>query len=610
MNWPYDDDNQQAPEAPVPSWHCPDEVCKCAEISEDGETKQVRIVLLEPTGERMKGALCRVTYQGRVMNESQPNADGDGVIAVELPHAPISLLVEWAPKEAPKSPGLPYRCRYYVDLETHDEEAHRRRLHNLGFLQHALLSDNVRSFQRAYGYENVNGVLADIAEDLTKFHDEGRPPVTRPEGDDTPGDTPQQGPVMNVPDVRGGKLQNSHSFSPTKAKTGGDDDKPVGGGGDDEPVPKKLAPGQAGGPAANQGSAKSALALPTILEALKGQLANGTTITKGQFEFVTLYSEWTDPKDPSKLLTGWFWTFSDALLWEVPSGGEWAFWKGTSVEQPLPRNLRTGADRKRLVRLPCTGKEAQTACDSPELAFSQADLLKFHNPFDASADGNDRKVACILPTPELYDLMFFQADVRIGVNNVTITSLVPNALEYTEKVAKAIDAARTKAGTTGTQPTMLGTPGKIWAIADRMETWVCCCSFSKWEFACINYGFHKSLSHDPKTQKPKANVIQTPGGCHDWSHTDYSQIFVPIAGWCLIGEGVIPPGETAANWTFTWRETAAVYQDKLYCNLVRDTTSGHATPAPSIRYVNKRPPAPSNSPPCTKGVAPLCPPKP
>jgi len=48
---------------------------------------------------------------------------------------------------------------------------------------------------------------------------------------------------------------------------------------------------------------------------------------------------------------------------------------------------------------------------------------------------------------------------------------------YAERVAVSIHTAMTHSGIQ--TPRLLGTPGKIWAIADRMDTWVCCCQFSR-----------------------------------------------------------------------------------------------------------------------------------
>ena len=122
-----------------------------------------------------------------------------------------------------------------------------------------------------------------------------------------------------------------------------------------------------------------------------------------------------------------------------------------------------------------------------------------------------------------------------------------------------------------TPPKSLGTPGKIWAIADRMDTWVFCNFFCGWAFACINHGFHQKISWNAKGQ-PQANPFQNRGGCHDWEHDDYSQIFSAVGGWCWVkGQNETGP---------TWKRTETVYTDPILCHLVRDNG-----PVPAVRYV-------------------------
>lgn len=595
MDWPYDDDPSFAPLAASPTWHCPEDLCQCGKVHTEPGEHEIAIVLLSPTGERMKNARCRVLYQGRVMNEEQPSADADGVVHVSLPYAPVTLIVEWAPPDAPKTPGYPYRCLYYAELGEGDTEAGRRRLHNLGYVRHVGLRENVKAFQREYGYQDVSGKLADIKEDLRVFHDEGRPPITKPEPTTGGGSPPPQGRLIPIPTFKNGRIDKSSSSSlvPSSflAKTGdtegAKDDSP-----NDEPTAKKLAPQKGGGAAANQGSAKATPTLPTINQVIASKTA--------LFEMVLLYVEWTDPKDANKTAFGFFWIFADALMWEVPNDADWGFWKGTAVSQPLPQKPFGGVkigDRKRLIRLPCTGRQAQLAADS--LSLTQADLLSMAGSDMVAPDANDAKVPCILPTAELYDESYLQAEVRINPQNQTITSLTPNVLSYNEAVAKAFDAA-TKANTslTGT-PKSLGTPGKIWAIAERMDTWVCCCSFSNWAFACITHGFHDSIVRSAG-KKPRAHAIQTKGGCHDWDHTDYSQIFSAVAGWCWVQD----VGESQMS----WKRTASAYRSQTLCNLVRDTSvGGRATIAPAVKYVGNVANTAAPKTDCKAGLPP-CPP--
>jgi hypothetical protein len=304
--------------------------------------------------------------------------------------------------------------------------------------------------------------------------------------------------------------------------------------------------------------------LPTVTAAIKAKTA--------LFELTQWYADWTDPADPSKSIWGFFWMFTDALMWEAPKSGKFAAWAGTGVAHPLPRKPFGGVtigDRTRLVRLPCTGKEATDAADL--LTFSQADLASSGgSEIGVVPDANDRKLPSLLPTAELYDRTYLQADVRIAPQPKPPTAdLDGDSLAYAERVSKAFDKAPlTIAPASGPRNT-LGTPGKIWAIADRMDTWSCCPMFKQWVVACINHGFHNKI--DYVQNKPIARMVQNRGGCHAWNHEDYSQIFTVVAGWCFV-KGL---NESTAS----WKRTADVYLDRTLCRLVRDNT-----PAPALRY--------------------------
>lgn len=313
--------------------------------------------------------------------------------------------------------------------------------------------------------------------------------------------------------------------------------------------------------------------VPRELPTLTAAIGAGTAL----YELIPWSAEWKDPTDASKNMWGFFWMFSDALMWEAPKTGKWGKWAGTTVAHPLPRAPFGGAritDRTRLVRLPCTGKEATAAADL--LKFSKADLrLSAGGDLAGPSDGNDRKIESLLPTPELYDRTYFQADVRIvatpGPISAKPTDIDKDSLAYTTRVSQAFEKAPPTV--VGGTRNSLGMPGKIWAIADRMDTWVCCPSFGKWEFACINHGMHKKMGW-VKDKPVVTDTWQNRGGCHSWSHEDYSQIFTLVAGWCWV-KGL---NETTAS----WKKTADVYLDKTLCKLVRDNG-----PAPALRYHGK-----------------------
>lgn len=185
--WPYDDD--PSPEKVTElTWRCPGDLCDCAELHEDEPLESFSVLLRSHEGKVMAGARCRVLVHDRVVNEDTPNADGDGRITVEIPRAPTFARVEWAPADTPKEPIYPYRRRYYVDVKEQPRvEAARRRLHNLGFSSQENMRENVKAYQRHYGFPYINGFLDDIEDDLTAHHDDGvvpSPPPAAPTPED------------------------------------------------------------------------------------------------------------------------------------------------------------------------------------------------------------------------------------------------------------------------------------------------------------------------------------------------------------------------------------------------------------------------------------------
>ena len=181
-DWPYEDADPV--DVPVRGLigECPDGKCACHPTGE-GEPLDFTVLLCDEQARPMPHARCRVLHRGQVANEAQPNADAEGWITVTVPHPPNTVTLEWAPADTPLYRRYPFRKRYHVDLK---EETGRyslqRRLHNLGFSRRRVLEENVKEFQRAFGYEAITGDVEDIRPDLLKFHDEGGlPPLDGPE---------------------------------------------------------------------------------------------------------------------------------------------------------------------------------------------------------------------------------------------------------------------------------------------------------------------------------------------------------------------------------------------------------------------------------------------
>ena len=565
MDWPYDETETPIAEPNAPEWECPEGICECHHPDDTGEKYELSVMLFSPEGVRMKGARCRVLHHGHVINDDQPYADGSGWVTAVAQHRPKTVLVEWAPADTPRGRPYPFRKWFYVDLDQAPREAARRRLHNLGYSRHGALSENVKEFQRHYGYERITGDFKDIEADLIEYHDEGCVPERRL--------TQGGGATPTEP--------NTHLTSPGDGGTkhfapGGDDI--VGGppaaqdgqrGTKREPQSAASRPPKRGKRIVGTGSAMFPLAFPTAVEAIE----------KGDayFEFVPIFVEAFSPdaiaqKRKSPDLACFFWIFGDALVWEVPNDDAWRNWKES--HNPLPRNprrrlgkpkndrnkaseppLASTINRQRLARLPCSATDSQAAADL--IAMSQAELLELA-PNNMAARypprPDDRGMASILPTKRLYDALYMQADVRIQyqyVDEMNKRSAEDMSSEYNKRVNGQIAAAVKKASRA--EPIgSLGTPGKIWAAHEDMDRWQWSVDGAYWYRAAINYGFHEGWA------TPVAH--QTPGSQHDTEHLDYSQILILVAGWCL----VMGPDDK----DYAWRQTAEVYTSSKYVPLV------------------------------------------
>jgi hypothetical protein len=570
MSWPYDSGQGQVVPAPQsPDWTCPDGVCECAPLGGEDDAYELSVMLCAHDGERMPGARCRVLVHGKVVNEDTPNADGEGWLTVALAHAPQTVLLEWAPPDTPADPIYPYRRYYFVDTRADDDEGLRRRLHNLGYTKHRSVAENVATFQRDYGLP-TSGRIADIETELVMFHDEGRVPV-RSLGGGWLGDVPapDEGPSASdspaLADTDSAGLGKGTLGAPDKGFSllPGAPGAKSGAGGDKAPPPAKKAPPAAPAPPAAKGNTPLGLGtamfpehFPTVAKAIQDN--------KAYYEFVRVFVKGTKKekarpgeKPKTKDVAAFFWIFGEALMWPVPDGEAWKDWKES--HSLLPHTPHSGlalsaAQRKRLCRLPCTSAESQAAADLVKV--SQAELLRVSPDMaDRFPVKNDKRLGCLLPTPKVYDALYLGADIRFlyrYVDGMDKRSLENMSNEFNWGMnEERIKPALAKASLKGPLKS-IGTPGKIWAIATRMDTSQTNPENGAKYICAINYGFHEGNA--------KPTVKQTAGARHDQRHKDYSQILVLVAGHCL----VMGPDDT----DYAWRTTESVYLSKDLGDLV------------------------------------------
>ncbi len=608
MDWPYEPDDSPI-HGPRPTWVCPDRTCECRAKDGEYEENEFSIMLTSPLGERMSRALCRVRHGRRILNDHLC-ADDAGWITVRIDRRLTYVVVDWAPEEGPRSAGYPHKAHHWLELTDEPEESGLRRLHNLGFDTKVGLTQAVRTFQRHYGYHPVTGKLEDIVHDLVRFHDEGRPPRSILAPGEPRGTTPPPGPLEDRPP----------ELAPTVVLANRKPSRETAGSAAKSLDSKVLADFQVGEDQAELPSPMRAqdpptppsITLPAQHKQSTGQpgtafkSVNQAIIDdEALFEFVHIFTEWTNPQNRSETLWGFFWVFSDALMWEVPNAAPFDTWKGTAVAQPFPLKPFDGltiGDRKRLIRLPVTGEQANRAVE--QISVSQAQLLASSGSDLVEPDPDDKRVKCVLPTSRLYDVAFMQAPVKIAPQFQPAMGHRDRVFRYNEAVAKEVDKsiqalnAFNKKNPPGMKPTAVGTPGKIWSLDDGMDKWSCSSVELKYLVACVNHGFHKSIVRRADGSPIRTTQIQTRGRAHAWGHTDYSQIFWAVAGWCLVKD----INETRAR----WRKTRAVYKDGNLFRLVRPQPPFRQSVTPALKYkgTTTDPKPSARCPPLPKNPAP------
>lgn len=121
----------------------------------------------------------------------------------------------------------------------------------------------------------------------------------------------------------------------------------------------------------------------------------------------------------------------------------------------------------------------------------------------------------IMPTDKIVDLIHLNCGVKI-TPCMQPDSVKNGTMSYhsrTVRHSKEIDAKLKGKDTTA----IISTVGKHWITHNRL--------LEKKNWA-INYGWH--ADNAPSISPGKLKLLQSAGGAHNFSHLDYSQIYVPI----------------------------------------------------------------------------------
>lgn len=141
----------------------------------------LRIRLLDTEKHPIKDAPYRLSignYDVRTGRATNVGEQGGWLIEHNV-LAPSRCTIEWGDplKADPEAPdNLPYRLIFYLDVNKgEDEEAYKRRLHNLGYAPSSRsLEGSIMLFQRDYGL-TITGTLNDETKGaLKQAHDEGQ----------------------------------------------------------------------------------------------------------------------------------------------------------------------------------------------------------------------------------------------------------------------------------------------------------------------------------------------------------------------------------------------------------------------------------------------------
>ncbi|MEO6600427.1 MAG: hypothetical protein ABIQ16_11175 [Polyangiaceae bacterium] len=151
-----------------------------------GHHTLIGLRLTDQTGSAVASAACQIVSGARPAEKgadpSALTADGDGIIRLKTDPAATECEVKWG---TAGSTDFPFTRTIFLVLGDDQEQAHARRLINLGYPETESLEDNVFGFQADFA-RPATGRLRDIAADLRALHDDG---VTPPLGSESEPDT-------------------------------------------------------------------------------------------------------------------------------------------------------------------------------------------------------------------------------------------------------------------------------------------------------------------------------------------------------------------------------------------------------------------------------------
>src|SRR5262249_26975918 len=104
----------------------------------DEEGQKVRIRLFDP----FTSGITQEPYRLKIGNQPWEDTSDDGWIEVDVDEVPESCTVEWGEAEEPGTYNFSHEA-YLVFDSGGDEEARKRRLHNLGYFEDGDAEENL-----------------------------------------------------------------------------------------------------------------------------------------------------------------------------------------------------------------------------------------------------------------------------------------------------------------------------------------------------------------------------------------------------------------------------------------------------------------------------------
>jgi hypothetical protein len=136
-----------------------------------GDSSTIRFRLFDS----FTAAMSDVPYRVKVGDQTKEDTTSDGWVEVETEEVPEKATVEWGAADEPGA--YRYTREVYLQFEDlDDDEARKRRLHNLGYDEDGDATENLDAFREHYGVQSDEGsLLVSWFEDPEQIKERGEP---------------------------------------------------------------------------------------------------------------------------------------------------------------------------------------------------------------------------------------------------------------------------------------------------------------------------------------------------------------------------------------------------------------------------------------------------